>query len=79
LQFPDDLRLQVLELIRSGKSVAELMNLGRQMLGLRQVLPGVPALLHDVQVEGTFADGTKLVTIHEPIAQVSAICVHFLQ
>jgi urease gamma subunit len=63
----------VLELIRSGKSVAELMNLGRQMLGLRQVMPGVAALLHDVQVEGTFADGTKLVTIHEPITQVSAI------
>jgi Urease, gamma subunit len=71
-QFPYDLRLQVLELIRSGKSVAELMNLGRQMLGLRQVMPGVAALLHDVQVEGTFADGTKLVTIHEPITQVSA-------
>lgn len=61
----------MLELIRSGKSVAELMNLGRQMLGLRQVMPGVAALLHDVQVEGTFADGTKLVTIHEPITQVS--------
>ncbi len=58
----------VLELIRDGKRVAELMQLGRTLLGRRQVLPGVPALIHEVQVEGTFPDGTKLVTVHEPIA-----------
>ncbi|KAL3511416.1 hypothetical protein ACH5RR_030817 [Cinchona calisaya] len=59
---------QILEFVRDGeKSVAELMNLGRQFLGRRQVLQAVPYLLHTVQVEGTFPDGTKLITIHDPI------------
>ncbi|XP_027153562.1 urease [Coffea eugenioides] len=59
---------QILELVRDGeKSVAELMDLGRQFLGRRQVLPAVPHLLNTVQVEGTFPDGTKLITIHDPI------------
>ena len=44
------------------------MDVGRRILGRRQVLPGVPELVHEVQVEGTFADGTKLVTVHDPIA-----------
>src|SRR5215218_4968815 len=57
-----------LELIRDGHSVAELMNLGRKLLGRRQVMPGVPEMIHEVQVEGTFPDGTKLVTVHHPIA-----------
>src|SRR5207244_3967733 len=59
---------QLLELIRDGRSVAELMDLGRRMLGRAQVLPGVPELILEVQVEGTFPDGTKLVTVHHPIA-----------
>ncbi|XP_060214155.1 urease isoform X2 [Lycium barbarum] len=60
---------QVLEFVRDGdKSVAELMDMGRQLLGRRQVLPTVPHLLDSVQVEGTFPDGTKLITIHDPIA-----------
>ncbi|KAJ8547701.1 hypothetical protein K7X08_011287 [Anisodus acutangulus] len=60
---------QVLEFVRDGdKSVAELMDMGRQLLGRRQVLPTVPHLLDTVQVEGTFPDGTKLITIHDPIA-----------
>lgn len=60
---------QILEFIRDGdKSVAELMDLGKQLLGRRQVLPAVPHLLQTVQVEGTFMDGTKLVTVHDPIA-----------
>jgi urease subunit gamma/beta len=59
---------QLLELVRDGRRVAELMDLGRRMLGRRQVLPGVPALVPEVQVEGTFPDGTKLVTVHHPIA-----------
>ncbi|KAJ3091764.1 hypothetical protein HK102_013532 [Quaeritorhiza haematococci] len=55
--------------IRDGKhTVAQLMDLGRQLLGRRHVLPSVLHTLHEVQVEGTFPDGTKLVTIHEPIA-----------
>ena len=59
----------ILEFIRDGnKSVAELMTLGQQLIGRRQVMSGVPDMVSEVQVEGTFADGTKLVTIHHPIA-----------
>lgn len=57
-----------LEFIRDGKRVAELMTLGQQLLGRRQVMAGVPELVYDVQVEGTFPDGTKLVTVHHPIS-----------
>src|ERR1700722_2334787 len=59
---------QLLEFIREGKRVAELMNLGRQFLGRNQVMSGVPSMIAEVQVEGTFPDGTKLVTVHHPIA-----------
>src|SRR6267142_2416051 len=58
----------LLEFTRDGKSVATLMNLGRQLLGRNQVMPGVPEMIYDVQVEGTFPDGSKLVTVHHPIA-----------
>ena len=58
---------QILEFIRDGKTVAELMDLGRQFLGHAEVMDGVPDLIHEVQIEGTFPDGTKLVTIHNPI------------
>ena len=58
---------QLLEFIREGKRVAELMDLGRRFLGCNQVLPGVATLITEVQVEGTFPDGTKLVTVHHPI------------
>jgi urease len=64
------LATQVLEFIRDGRTVAELMTLGAQMLGRRQVMDGVASMLDEVQVEGTFPDGTKLVTIHHPIANV---------
>jgi urease subunit gamma/beta len=59
---------QLLEFIRDGRSVAELTNLGRQFLGRNQVMDGVPSMITEVQVEGTFPDGTKLVTVHHPIA-----------
>jgi urease subunit gamma/beta len=59
---------QLLEFIRDGKSVAELMDLGKKFLGRNQVMPGVPEMIYDVQVEGTFPDGSKLVTVHHPIA-----------
>jgi len=59
---------QLLEFIRDGRSVAELMNLGKKFLGRNQTLPSVPEMIYDVQVEGTFPDGTKLVTVHHPIA-----------
>ena len=71
LGYPESVALiatQLLELIRDGHRVAELMDVGRRILGRRQVLPGVPELIHEVQVEGTFEDGTKLVTVHDPIA-----------
>jgi urease subunit gamma/beta len=58
---------QILELIRDGRAVSELMDLGRQLLGRADVMEGVPELVHEVQVEGTFPDGTKLVTVHNPI------------
>ena len=63
----------LLELIRDGRDgenlgVAALMDAGRRMLGKRHVLPSVVGILHEVQVEGTFIDGTKLVTVHDPIA-----------
>jgi urease subunit gamma/beta len=71
LNYPEAVALiaaQLLEFIRDGKSVAELMNTGRQLLGRNQVMAGVPAMITEVQVEGTFPDGTKLVTVHHPIA-----------
>ena len=58
----------LLEFIRDGRNVAELMDLGRKLLGRNQVMPGVPEMIYDVQVEGTFPDGSKLVTVHHPIA-----------
>jgi urease subunit gamma/beta len=58
---------QIMELIRDGRRVAELMDVGRQLLGRAEVMDGVPELVHEVQIEGTFPDGTKLVTIHNPI------------
>jgi urease subunit gamma/beta len=58
---------QLLEFIRDGRTVAELMDLGRRLLGRADVLEGVPEMVGEVQVEGTFPDGTKLVTVHHPI------------
>jgi len=71
LNLPESTALiatQLLEFIRDGRRVAELMDLGRKLLGRNQVMVGVPELLSEVQVEGTFPDGTKLVTVHYPIA-----------
>jgi len=58
----------VIERARDGLAVADLMDLGREVLGRDQVMPDVAAMLTDVQVEATFPDGRKLVTIHQPIA-----------
>jgi urease subunit gamma len=58
----------ILEGARDGRTVVELMNSGREVLGRDDVMEGVPEMLHDVQVEATFPDGTKLVTVHDPIA-----------
>ena len=58
---------QLLEFIRDGRTVADLMDLGRRLLGRADVLDGVAEMIDEVQVEGTFPDGTKLVTVHHPI------------
>jgi urease subunit gamma len=57
----------VIEGARDGRTVAELMAAGRAVLGRGDVMDGVAELIHEVQVEATFPDGTKLVTLHEPI------------
>jgi urease subunit gamma len=57
----------VVEGAREGKSVAELMKSAREILGKNDVMSGIPQLIHTVQVEATFPDGTKLVTVHDPV------------
>jgi len=70
LNHPEALALitaEILEGIRDGRSVSELMETGLSVLGRDDVMEGVPEMIEEVQVEGTFPDGTKLVTIHHPI------------
>lgn len=57
----------VVEGARDGRSVADLMEAGAQVITRAQCMPGIPEMIHDVQVEATFPDGTKLVTVHNPI------------
>jgi len=70
LNYPEAIALitdYVVEGARDGKAVAELMRDGATVLTREQVMEGVPEMIHDVQVEATFPDGTKLVTVHNPI------------
>ncbi len=70
LNYPEAVSIitaEVLEGARDGKSVAELMRYGATILAREDVMEGVPEMIHEVQVEGTFPDGTKLVTVHDPI------------
>jgi urease gamma subunit len=70
LNHPEALALitaEILEGIRDGRTVSELMAWGLSILGRDDVMDGVPEMIDEVQVEGTFPDGTKLVTIHHPI------------
>lgn len=70
LNYPEAmayLTMEIIEGARDGKTVAELMAYGKQLLTADQVMEGVADLIHEVQVEATFPDGTKLVTVHEPI------------
>jgi urease subunit gamma len=70
LNYPESIALItdfVLEGARDGKSVAELMSGGGKVLTRNQVMEGIPEMLHEMQVEATFPDGTKLVSIHDPI------------
>lgn len=73
LNYPEAvalISLEILEGARDGKSVADLMQLGRSVLTRDQVMDGVAEMVDEVQVEATFPDGTKLVTVHEPIQEV---------
>ncbi|MDB6075488.1 MAG: urease subunit gamma [Verrucomicrobiaceae bacterium] len=70
LNYPESVAIityEILEGARDGKSVAELMSLGTQLLKRSDVMDGIPEMIHEVQVEATFPDGTKLVTVHQPI------------
>ena len=70
LNYPEAvavLSAEVMEAARDGKSVADIMSFGSTILKREQVMEGVPEMIHEVQVEATFPDGTKLVTIHDPI------------
>ena len=64
---------QLLELARDGRSVSELMTMGTQMLTAEDVMEGVPEMIHEIQLEATFPDGTKLVTVHQPILGTGAV------
>jgi len=61
------LTAEIMEAARDGKSVADIMTFGANILNRGQVMEGVPEMIHEVQVEATFPDGTKLVTVHDPI------------
>jgi len=74
LNYPESMAYianAIVEGARDGRSVAELMSEGTQLLSREQVMPGIPEMLSEVQVEATFPDGTKLVTIHDPIAEAA--------
>lgn len=70
LNYPEAVAIityEVLEGARDGRSVSELMSFGASILKREDVMEGVPEMIHEVQVEATFPDGTKLVTVHNPI------------
>lgn len=70
LNYPEAIAyisMMLLEGARDGKTVAQLMSEGNTYLSRDEVMDGVPEMIHDVQVEATFPDGTKLVTVHDPI------------
>ena len=70
LNYPESVALitsEIMEGARDGMTVAQLMEYGTQVLKREQVMPGIPEMVHEVQVEATFPDGTKLITVHYPI------------
>ncbi|MBI3330010.1 MAG: urease subunit gamma [Nitrospinae bacterium] len=70
LNYPEAVALitaEILEGVRDGRAVADLMQYGATILTRDDVMEGVPEMIHEVQVEGTFPDGTKLITVHDPI------------
>ncbi|NIK69757.1 urease subunit gamma [Paenibacillus sp. BK720] len=71
LNYPESVALitsEIMEGARDGKTVAELMEYGTKVLRREDVMSGIPEMIHEVQVEATFPDGTKLVTVHHPIS-----------
>ncbi len=74
LNYPEAIAIlsaEIVEGARDGRSAAELMSYGKQILRAEDVMPGVAEMIHEIQVEATFPDGTKLVTVHQPIAATS--------
>ncbi len=70
LNYPEAIALissQLQEAARDGRSVADLMHFGTTILTREDVMVGIPEMIHDIQIEATFPDGTKLVTVHDPI------------
>lgn len=70
LNYPEAVAIlsaEIMEAARDGRSVADVMDLGGAILTRSDVMEGVPEMIHEVQVEATFPDGTKLVTVHDPI------------
>ena len=70
LNYPEAIALisaELMEAARDGKTVAELMQFGGTLLSREDVMEGIPEMIHEVQIEATFPDGTKLVTVHHPI------------
>lgn len=70
LNYPEAIAIityEIMEGARDGKTVSELMQYGRQILSEEDVMDGIAEMIHDIQVEATFPDGTKLVTVHNPI------------
>ena len=70
LNYPEAIAIitaEIMEMARDGKAVAQIMNDGAQILTRADVMDGIAEMIHDVQVEATFPDGTKLVTVHDPI------------
>jgi urease subunit gamma len=70
LNYPEALAIltaEILEWARDGKTVSEIMSLGASVLSANDVMEGIAGMIHEVQVEATFPDGTKLVTVHDPI------------
>ena len=70
LNYPEALAIitaDIMEWARDGKTVAEIMSLGASVLSIGDVMEGIAGMIHEVQVEATFPDGTKLVTVHDPI------------
>ena len=75
LNYPEAMAIltaEILEWARDGKTVAEIMTLGANVLTAADVMEGVAGMIHEVQVEATFPDGTKLVTVHDPILGANA-------